>query len=280
MKKWIAGLLLLPTLVFASGDSVRLEKAPDVSNDLARLQKGAKLFINNCLTCHAASMMRYSALKKIGLDEKTIKDYLLFTSESIGDTMNVAMRMKDAKEWFGAAPPDLTVVARSRASHDGSGQDWLYTYLRTFYRDASRPTGWNNLTYPNVAMPHVLWESQGPVEVTIDLAEEKKDEKTGAIFAHVVKKQYSATGEETVLKDERVNDYKGHLGMNYVVKHLDPVKEKQYREDVADLAAFLDYMSEPNRANRKLIGSYFMIALCLLAFVTWRLNKAFWKDVK
>lgn len=161
MKKLLIALLCAPLLALAAGAELHLDKAPDRSRDLPALQNGAKLFINYCLNCHSASYMRYNRLQEIGLTEQQIKDNLLFTADKVGELMTIAMRRADAKQWFGAAPPDLTVIARARASEFGSGADWLYTYLRGFYRDDTRPTGWNNTVFPNVGMPHALWELQG-----------------------------------------------------------------------------------------------------------------------
>ncbi|WP_126444723.1 cytochrome c1 [Sulfuricystis multivorans] len=161
MKKLLIALLCAPLLAFASGAELHLDKAPDRSHDLPALQNGAKVFVNYCLNCHSASYMRYNRLRDIGLTEQQIKDNLLFTQEKVGELMTIAMRRAEAKQWFGAAPPDLTVISRARASEFGSGADWLYTYLRSFYRDDSRPSGWNNVVFSNVAMPHVLWELQG-----------------------------------------------------------------------------------------------------------------------
>ncbi len=161
MKKLLATLLMLPALAIASGPELHLDKAPDRSRDNAALQNGAKVFVNYCLNCHSASYMRYNRLKDIGLTDEQIKANLMFTADKVGELMRVAMRPEESKVWFGAAPPDLTVIARARASESGSGADWLYTYLRTFYRDESRPTGWNNLVFENVGMPHVFWELQG-----------------------------------------------------------------------------------------------------------------------
>lgn len=161
MKKLLFALLSAPLLAFAAGTELHLDKAPDHSRDFAALQHGAKIFVNYCLNCHSASYMRYNRLTDIGLTEAQIKENLLFTADKTGELMTIAMRRADAKTWFGAAPPDLTVIARARASEFGSGSDWLYTYLRGFYRDEQRPTGWNNTVFPNVGMPHALWELQG-----------------------------------------------------------------------------------------------------------------------
>lgn len=165
MKKILASLLAAFALVTgaqAAGGALVLDKFPkERVSDLAALQNGAKLFVNYCLSCHSAAFMRYNRLKDIGLTEQQIKDNLLFTQDKVGELMTIAMRRAEAKQWFGAAPPDLTVIARARASEFGSGSDWLYTYLRGFYRDDARPTGWNNTVFANVGMPHVLWELQG-----------------------------------------------------------------------------------------------------------------------
>lgn len=161
MKKLLFTLLLVPLLAFAAGGELRLDKAPDRSGDNAALQRGARTFVNYCLNCHSASYMRYNRLHDIGLTDKEIKDNLLFAADKVGELMRVSMPSADAKVWFGTAPPDLTVIARARTSELGSGADWLYTYLRSFYRDDTRPTGWNNVVFPNVAMPHVLWQLQG-----------------------------------------------------------------------------------------------------------------------
>lgn len=159
-KRLVVAAAVVPALAIAAGPSVPLDRAP-VSMDEASLQHGAKLFVNYCLNCHTASFMRYNKLTEIGLTEDEIRDNLMFTGERVGDLMKIAMRPAESKVWFGAPPPDLTLVARQRNSGAGSGADWLYTYLRTFYSDTERPTGWNNVVFENVGMPHVLWELQG-----------------------------------------------------------------------------------------------------------------------
>ena len=161
MKNLLCVLLLAPMLALANGPELHLDRVPDKSGDVAALQHGAQLFVNYCLNCHSASYMRYNRLTDLELSEQDIRDNLLFTAEKIGEPMTIAMRRADAKQWFGVAPPDLTVIARSRASAAGSGGVWLYTYLRSFYRDDTRPSGWNNTVFPNVGMPHVFWELQG-----------------------------------------------------------------------------------------------------------------------
>lgn len=162
IKQFLLALLLVPaTAVFASGAAVHLDAAPDVQGDQGALQSGAKTFISNCLNCHGASFVRYQRLTELGFSEQDIKENLMFTAEKIGDPMRIAARPAEQKQWLAVAPPDLSLVARARASEAGSGADWLYTYLRSFYRDEKRPTGWNNTVFENVGMPHVLWELQG-----------------------------------------------------------------------------------------------------------------------
>ena len=154
MKKLLIALIFLPVLALANTAAITVT-APIDANDYASLQRGARTFVNSCLNCHSANYMRYNRLKDIGLTEAQIKDNLLFAGDKVGDTMQTAMNPKDAKKWFGVAPPDLSVEVRAR------GADWVYAYMRGFYRDETTPTGWNNTVYDKVAMPHVLYELQG-----------------------------------------------------------------------------------------------------------------------
>lgn len=154
MKKVLWALVLLPLFAFAN-EGAHLDKAPIDASNNDSLQRGARTFVNSCLNCHSASYMRYNRLQEIGLTEKQIKENLLFAGEKVGDTMKVSMNKKEAKVWLGVAPPDLSVEVRAR------GADWIYTYMRSFYRDDTRPTGWNNAVFDKVAMPHVLYELQG-----------------------------------------------------------------------------------------------------------------------
>ena len=163
MKRIIILILLLiqSSFVLAS-EEIHLEKAPIDLSDQPSLQKGARTFINYCLNCHSAKYMRYNKLLDIGLSKKDIKDNLLFTGNEIGDPMEISMPVKESKQWFGATPPDLSVVARSR------GSNWIYSYMKGFYRDSSREIGWNNVVYVNSSMPHILWELQGEQELDKD----------------------------------------------------------------------------------------------------------------
>ena len=154
MRNFLAALLFAPATLLAAEGGHPLDHAPIDPRDQISLQAGARTFVNYCLNCHGAQYMRYNRLKDLGLTESQIRDNLMFAADKVGDTMTVALSQKDGKAWWGVPPPDLSVVGRSR------GADWLYTYLRTFYRDPDTASGWNNKAFPNVAMPHALWKLQ------------------------------------------------------------------------------------------------------------------------
>jgi ubiquinol-cytochrome c reductase cytochrome c1 subunit len=205
----------------ASEGGFPLDRAPDRSNDLSALQNGARLFVNYCLNCHSASLVRYNRLRDIGLSEKQIQDNLLFTSDKVGDLMKVSLSEKDAKTWFGAVPPDLSVIVRAKASSQGSGADYVYTYLRTYYQDDARATGWNNLVYPNVGMPHVLWELQGVRNAKFV---EEKDPHDASKSIH------KFAGFEQVKPGK--------------------LSSQAYDAEVADLVGFMEWMSEPVKSAK------------------------------
>jgi ubiquinol-cytochrome c reductase cytochrome c1 subunit len=255
MKKILISLLFalgLAGAAIANEGGPALDTFPVAKmNDMAALQNGAKLFVNYCLNCHSAAYMRYNRLRDLGLTEDQIKKNLLFATEKVGDTMKTTLDAKQAKEWFGAQPPDLTVIARSRAGAGGSGADYLYTYLRSYYRDDTRPTGWNNLVFPNVGMPHVLWQLQG--ERAPKYVEEKDAHNPG----------------------KTVHRFEGY-------EQLTPgqMSNLQYDDTVADLVAYLQWMGEPAQAQRVRIGVWVLIFLAVFTLIAWRLNAAYWKDVK
>lgn len=251
MKKIILSLLMalavhLPS--FANTDSIPWDKAPNKLNDLSALQHGAKLFVNYCLNCHSAAYMRFNRLTDIGLSPQDIKDNLLFTTDKVGETMKIAMDPKQAKDWFGGTPPDLTVIARSRSGHGGTGADYLYTYLRTYYRDDAKATGWNNLAFPNVGMPHVLWELQGQRKPVYDTVESHGHE------VHVLKGWQQITPGK-----------------------LSPA---EYDEAVADLVNYMQWMSEPSQNTRVRVGVWVMVFLLIFMVIAWRLNASFWKEIR
>ncbi len=242
IKTLIAAVLMVPALAFASGD-VHLDKAPNLQGDNAALQNGAKLFVNYCQNCHGASFIRYEKLQEIGLTEQQIKDNLMFTGDKIGDTMKVAARPDEQKKWFGVTPPDLTLEARARSSEAGSGADWIYTYLRSFYKDDLRPTGWNNVVFPNVGMPNVLWELQG-----VQVLEVTKDEA-------------------------------GHEHKKLVLAEAGQLTPEQFDKQVADLTAFIVWMGEPGAGYRKTIGFGVLAFLAVLFVAAFALKKNYWKDI-
>ena len=286
IKKLLCALALMITCTgaYAAGGGYTLDKAPDRINDLASLQNGAKLFVNYCLNCHSASAMRYNKLKDIGLTDEQIKESLLFTGEKVGDLMVGSLSAKDGKAWFGVPPPDLSVIARAKAqSASVTGADYLYTYLRTFYRDTSKPTGWNNLAFPNAGMPHVLWERQGPrsmTEVVLHQHESAGDKGShGPALWERVTTTYDAAGYSTS-KTEEVKGYNGNASTVYQFKAADAARSAAYDNDIADLTAFMTWMSEPIQQTRKQIGVWVMLFLGLFLVVAWRLNASYWKHVK
>ena len=256
MKKFLLSLLL--SFGFVAGAAANQggytwDKFPtEKLSDVASLQHGAKLFVNYCLNCHSAAYMRYNRMHDIGLSDDQIRNNLLFAAEKVGDTMKVSLDPNDAKKWLGTAPPDLTVISRSRsAAGQGSGADYLYTLWRTYYRDDTKATGWNNLAFPDVAMPNVLWELQGQRGAKFV---EKKDHEDPARSVHVF------DGFEQLAPGT--------------------LSEHQYDEAVGDLVAYLQWMGEPAQGQRARIGVWVMLFLLILVLFTWRLNAAYWKDVK
>lgn len=251
MKKFL--LTLIAALGFVAGAhaseaGIAWDKAPNKSNDLVALQHGAKLFVNYCLNCHAAAYMRYNRLTDIGLTAQQIKDNLMFATDKVGDTMNVAITPDQGKKLYGVNPPDLSLIARSRSGAGGTGSDYIYTYLRTYYRDDSKATGWNNLAYPNAAMPHVLWQLQGERKPVYEEREEH--------------------GQKVAL-------FKGWEQVTPGT--MTPLK---YDQSMGDLVGYLQWMAEPARNSRIRVGVWVLMFLMLLTFAAWRLNAAFWKDVK
>ena len=249
MKKnpWIRGfaalLVLLPALGWASSAKVQLEPAPINLNDKISLQRGAQIFVNHCLNCHSASAMRYSRLTDLGLTEAQIVGNLVLAGEKVGEPMVSVLEPKDAKAFFGVVPPDLSLLARSR------GPDWIYTYLRGFYRDPSTKTGWNNTVFPNVGMPHVLWEYQGEPVLQVTT---KMDPNTG----------------------DKVETRKLALAGPGKLK---PVEYDQY---VADLVNFMTYLSEPAQTNRKMWGIVVLFFLAGFVVIALLLKGEYWKDVR
>lgn len=245
MKKTILSfvLVLFSSVALAAGGGVHLDKADiDLSNKHS-LQRGAKLFVNYCLSCHSAHFQRYNRMARdIGLTDEQVIDNLMFASDKVGETMTIAMSRKDGKAWFGAPPPDLSLVARSR------GADWLYTYMRTFYVDETRPFGVNNVVFPSVGMPNVLWERQG-IQTAVFRTEVDKDGKEKQVLDHM---ELTEPGTRT---------------------------PAEFDKDVRDLVNFLVYVGEPAQLERKALGVKVILFLLVFLVVAYMLKKEYWKDI-
>lgn len=243
MRKLLLALLLLgaPALGVAAGaEGGALMKARVDPGDTASLQRGAKLFVNYCAGCHSAEYMRFNRVAQdLGLPEDLVEQYLIFTDAKIGDTMQTAMNPQDGERWFGVAPPDLTLTARRR------GADWLYTYLNSFYRDDARPVGVNNLVFPDVGMPHVLWELQGMPQPV-----------------------YSDNGSDGL-----------HIVGVRVPEGAGAMTEQEYQAATRDLTNFMAYMAEPVKAERQALGIKVLLFLSVFLLLTWLLKREYWKDV-
>lgn len=242
------GLSLLPMAVLASSEELQLESASiDISN-VQSLQRGAQLFNNYCLSCHSAKYMRYSRMAQdLGLPPDLVRNNLMFAGEKIGETMTVAMPAQDAAVWFGKAPPDLSLTARQR------GPDWVYTYLKSFYLDPTRPTGVNNRVFKDVGMPHVLWELQGWQSLKAPSA---GAEGHGATTGH---EEAAASPFEQVTQGR-----------------LTP---EEYDHAVRDLVTYMSYMAEPVQVKRKGVGIWVLLFLGVFGVMAYLLKKEYWKDV-
>ena len=255
MNKMLKKILLAAALcaslvggVHAASGGIAWDKAPSRTNDMAALQRGAKLFTNYCLNCHSAAFMRYNRMTDIGLTDKQIKENLNFITDKSGDLMKATIDPLEAKAWFGATPPDLSVIARSRAGSGGSGADYLYTFLRTYYRDSTKLTGWNNAAFPAVAMPNPLWQLQGEQAM--------------------LTKEVESHGEMT------------HVFNGFEQVSNGAMSPAEFDNAVGDLVAYLQWMGEPAQNTRVRIGVWVMLFLSIFTIVAWRLNAAFWKDIK
>jgi ubiquinol-cytochrome c reductase cytochrome c1 subunit len=269
----LAGTLLSATAQGAGGPAIPMDTFPVAkTKDLAALQNGAKLFANHCLNCHSATLMRWNRLRDIGLDENQIKDFLIFGDQKVGDTMTIAATVKDGKAWFGKAPPDLSVIVRARTSFDYKGVDYLYTLLRGYYRDQTTVTGWNNIAYPNIGMPHILWERQGAREATITQIAHSDKGLVRTVTTFGVDGSSAKTSEPISGPAKE--------GMAVSFKPADPEKARQFDEEVADLVAFLAFVTDPSAASRVRIGAWVLVFLVFFTAVAWWLNSKFWRDVK
>jgi ubiquinol-cytochrome c reductase cytochrome c1 subunit len=247
-------------VAMASGADIRLAPAPVNRLDEESLQRGARNFVNYCLTCHTAKYMRYNRLTDLGLTPEQIQNNLMFATDKIGETMTVAMTKADGTAWFGAAPPDLSVESRIR------GRDWLYNYLLGFYRDPKSASGWNNIVFPNVGMPHVLWELSGINKLVETEYEDHEKATAGAIAV------------------KGLSAIEPLQGRKYAVLQIAPdipgsMSRVQYETFVADLVNYMDYMAEPVRNKRIHLGIVVLLFLGVLFFFAYWMKREYWKDL-
>lgn len=268
---WIAAAVLsaLPAFVLAAGGGVKLLDAQIDVHDKASLQRGAQLFANYCMGCHSMNYMRYNRMgRDMGLTDQQVRDNLMFATDKVGDEMRIAMRSEDSAVWFGVAPPDLSVTARSR------GSDWLYSYLVTFYADPNpaRPFGVNNVVYPEVAMPHALWQLEGFAEYVAGEVPEGVQNltpvrlETGPEGVEVIKTGVTEDGQSVTVVDKLVATG-GELGPG------------QYRRAIRDLVNFLTYAGEPAQLVRGTVGFWVLVFLAVFFFLSRALYKEYWRDV-
>ena len=247
MNKLIVAILMLATPLtgMAAGGGAPLDHVEIDLTDKAALQRGAKYFVNYCLSCHSAQYMRYQRVQEdLGLTEEEVRENLMFTGEKMGDKLTIAARPADQAAWFGQAPPDLTLAARNRKQ----GADWLYTYMRTFYLDESKPTGVNNLVFPDVGMPHVMWELQGLQKAVF------REETDAQGNTHEVFERFETVQEGKLSPEE-------------------------YDQAVKDLVTFMAYMSEPVKVQRQRLGIAVLIFLAVFTVLAYFLKKEYWKDI-
>jgi len=258
MKNILIALVLMvsPIAAFpAGGGQQHLEEVYINLGDKAGLQNGAKLFSNYCLSCHSAAFSRYNRVGvDLGISDENVKENLMFAAEKVGDLMTTTMPEEDAKKWFGVAPPDLSLIARSRSP------DWLYTYMKSFYIDESSPSGWNNITFENVAMPHVLYELQG---------------KQKAIYT---------PHSETVMEEDENGQmvevvHESELFSHFEIDTPGKLTEQEYDKVVTDLVNFLVYLGEPALLQRYKIGVFVLLFLLVLLIPCYLMKKEYWRDV-
>lgn len=227
--------------LFAEEEGVHLQSAGTDITDRASLQRGAQLFMNYCSGCHSLKYLRYSRMAEdLGLSEDEVQKNLNFTGAKVGETIDVSMPA-ESKDWFGKQPPDLSLIARVR------GRDWVYTYLKSFYLDESRPVGWNNTVFPNASMPNPLWRLQGLQHAEFG----KADPKTG-----------ERPVERLRVTEPGTQDAQG------------------FDRTARDITAFLEYAGEPAALKRQSIGVWVVLFLALLTFLAWLLKKEYWRDVE
>ncbi|WOX06460.1 ubiquinol-cytochrome c reductase [Microbulbifer pacificus] len=246
-------MAFVPIKAVGAESSVELDHINIDLGDKPSLQRGAKYFVNYCMGCHSANFSRWERVATdLDIPNELMMQNLVLGDDKIGDLMQIAMQPDDSKVWFGATPPDLTLVARARSP------EWLYTYLRSFYKDESRPTGVNNKVFPNVGMPHVLMELQGLPECAPG---PKRD-------------------HGKVVRDEMGNPIMdANCGSLQVSKVKGSISGEEYDQAVYDLVNFMEYVAEPMAESRKRIGFYVLAFILVFFIFAWLLNREYWKDI-
>ncbi len=256
MKKILILFLfaIFPIATLAAEGEVKLDQVNIDLNDQPSLQRGARIFVNYCLSCHSASYMRYNRMgHDLGISDELVKENLLFAADKVGDPMQAVMPRDDAKDWFGIAPPDLSDEARYR------GPDWIYTYLRSFYRDPKSPSGWNNMVFPHVAMPHVLYEWQGDQRPVFKMVKDKT-------IVEIDGKKVEKDTEQEIFE-------------HFELARPGTMSTADYDMAMRDLTNFMVYLAEPAKLVRYRIGVYALIFLAVFLVFAYLLKKEYWKDV-
>ena len=236
-----AGAMLLSFSALAAGGSANLQQAGTDLSDRASLQRGAQVFMNYCSGCHSLKYLRYSRMAEdLGLSEEEVMANLNFTGGKFGDHILSSMPAEQAAKWFGQVPPDLSLVSRVR------GSDWIYTYMKSFYLDDTRPLGWNNTLFPNASMPNPLWKQQGVQHAVFS----EQDPETGE--AVVERLEVSSPGTQNAA---------------------------EFDQTVRDLTAFLEYAGEPAALKRQSIGVWVILFLAFLTLLAWLMKNEYWRDV-
>jgi ubiquinol-cytochrome c reductase cytochrome c1 subunit len=240
----VAAMLAFPVASSAAGGETHVDHAGNDIHNVASLQRGARNFVNYCLGCHSAKYVRYNRMAAdIGLSEQQMIDNLMFTGDSPHQAMTNGMNPEDARRWFGVAPPDLSLIARSK------GPDYVYTFLRSFYADPTKATGVNNLALPGTAMPHVLWELQGMQQAVWEGHTDAQGN---------VQKQFKA----------------------FELTSPGKLSPEQYDAFVRDTVNFLEYIGEPVQVRRQALGYVVIAFLVFFTLLAYALKKEYWKDVK
>ncbi len=238
-------ITLATPLTALAAEAGKMQMAPFEASlkDKPSLQHGAKLFVNYCLSCHSAKFMRYNRMAEdLDIPPELVTQNMMFVSDKIGDPMETTMPREDAEKWFGVAPPDLSLIGRLR------GAEWLYNYFRTFYLDENSPSGWNNVVFENVAMPHAMYELQG-LQRAVFRTETDPQGQPREVLDHF---EMATPGKMTV---------------------------EEYDQAVRDLTNFLVYMGEPAKMVRIQYGLWTMLFLALFAMLAYMLKKEYWRDI-